>query len=166
MRRVGASRMEGNRRDNLIERNDWKVWAFLSVFFLLFAVEQIRMGGSAFGGEEADRFAAITDTTWDELSAADPGLAQLIDSEVRAAGATAAAVTIFSFSLAVFGLRSRQRWAWVTMWAWPLWFVLTWIMTPAPGTFAIVIWIIVLVITVGLLALTYRKYAARSSISQ
>ena len=77
--------MDGGRRGNFIERNDWRVWAFLSAFFLLFAVEEIRMGGSAFGGEEADRFAAITDTTWDELTADDPGLAQLIDSNVRAA---------------------------------------------------------------------------------
>jgi hypothetical protein len=153
--------MEGNRRGNFVERNDWRVWAFLSVFFLFFAVEEIRMGGSAFGGEEADRFAAITDTSWDELSADDPGLAQLIDSDVRAAGMAAVAATIFSFSIAVFGLRRRQRWAWVTMWTWPLWFVLTWIMTPAPSTFAIVIWIIVLVITVALLALTYRQYAAQ-----
>jgi hypothetical protein len=153
--------MEGDRRGNFIERNDWKVWAFLSVFFLLFAVEQIRMGGSAFGGEEADRFAAISDTTWAELSADDPGLAQLIDGDVRAAGVTAVAGTIFSFAIAVFGLRRRQRWAWVTMWTWPLLFVLTWIMTPAPNTFAIVFWIIVLVITVALLALTYRTYGAQ-----
>lgn len=153
--------MEGNRRENFIERNDWKVWAFLSIFFLFFAVEEIRMGGSTFGGESADRFEAITDTTWDELSADDPGLAQLIDSIVRGAGATAVAATIFSLSIAIFGLRRRQRWAWVAMWTLPLWFVVTWIMTPAPGTFAIVLWTTVIVLSVALLALTYRKYTAQ-----
>ena len=152
--------MDGNRGENIIERNDWKVWAFLSVFLLLFAVEQIRMGGAAFDGEEAERFAAIADTTWNELSADEPGVAQLIDSDVRAAGATAVAGAVFSFAIAVFGLRRRQRWAWGTMWTWPLLFVLTWIITPAPSTFAIVFWTIVLVITAALLALTYRKYAA------
>jgi len=113
------------------------------------------------GGESADRFGAITDTTWDELSEDDPGLAQLIDSIVRGAGATAVAATIFGFSIAVFGLRRRQRWAWVTMWTLPLWFVVMWIMTPEPGTFAIVLWTIVIGITVALLGLTYRKYAAQ-----
>ena len=157
--------MDGNRRENFFERNDWKVWAFLSVLLLIFAVEEIRMGGSAFDGEEADRFKAITGTTWDELTADEPGVAQLIDSAVRAAGVTAVAGAVFSFAIAVFGLRRRQRWAWMTMWTWPLFFVLTWIVTLAPSTFAIGFWLILTVITVALLALTYRKYSAQGSFS-
>jgi hypothetical protein len=151
--------MDGSRRENVVERNDWKVWAFLSVLLLLFAVEQVRMGGSAFDGEEANRFAAITGTTWDDLSADEPGVAQLIDSDLRAAGVTAVAGAVFSFAIAVFGLRRRQRWAWLTMWTWPLFFVLTWIITLAPSPFAIGFWFILVVATVALLALTYRKYA-------
>jgi hypothetical protein len=39
-------------------------------------------------------------------------------------------------------------------------------MTPAPSTFAIVLWTCVLVITVALLGLTYRQYAAQDEPSE
>jgi hypothetical protein len=42
-----------------------------------------------------------------------------------------------------------------------MFFVLTWIVTLAPNTFAIGFWLTVLVITVALLPLTYRKYSAQ-----
>jgi hypothetical protein len=142
------------------------VWAGLSLIFMLFAVEVIRMGGSAYAGEEAEQFATITGTTWDDLTANGPGVAQLIDYQLRASGATGLAAALFSLAIAVFGLRRGQRWAWLTMWTWPVFLVLMWIMTPAPSGFAMVTWTIAIVVAVTTLVLTYRKYDRRDHVPQ
>jgi hypothetical protein len=158
-----------DRRGNLIERSDWKVFAGLSVIVALFGAGDILMGGSTYAGGEAVLFSGITGTTWDELRAADPAAARLIDSMVRSAGAHLLFIGLLSLAVSLFGLRRGQRWAWVTMWLWPLYLVLgvtTLALTEkVPGAGIPVPMIsgtIFLIITVGTLALSARKYSATS----
>lgn len=157
------------RRGNLIERNDWKVWAVLSVIFVLFGAGDIQMGGLTYAGGEAVLFSGITGTTWDELKAADPAAARLIDSLVRSGGTHLLFIGLLSLTVSLFGLRRGQRWAWLTMWLWPLYLVLvvtTLALTekvPGAGVpVPVISGTIFLIITVGTLALSYRKYSATS----
>jgi hypothetical protein len=91
-------------------------------------------------------------------------VARLIDSLLKMSGASGIGGALFSLAISIFGLRRRQRWAWLTMWTWPLLFVLIWLMTPAPNTFTIVSYAIVVILTVALLALSYRKYDTRGQL--
>jgi hypothetical protein len=151
-------------RGTFVERNDWKAWVVLSLIFMLFAVEIVRMGGSAYAGEEAEQFKTITGTTWDDLAAKSPGVAQLIDYQLRASGAAGLAAALFSLAIAVFGLRRGHRWAWLTMWIWPAFLGLMWVLTPAPSGFAMGTWAIAIGIAVATLALSYRKYDRRDHV--
>jgi len=152
----------------LIDRNDWTVFALLSVIVVLFGVGDIAMGGSAYADGESALFSGITGATWDELKAADPAVARLIDGHVRSGGTHLLFIGLLSLAVSVFGLRRRQRWAWLTMWRWPLYLVLgvtTLAMTEkVPGAGVPVPMIsgtIFLIITVTL-ALSYRKYSSTS----
>ena len=151
----------------MIERNDWRGFAGLSVIIALFGAGDILMGGSTFAGGEAVLFSAITGTPWDELRAADPAAARLIDNLVRSAGTHLLFIGLLSLAVSVFGLRRRQRWAWLTMWLWPLYLglvVITLALTekvPGAGVpVPVISGTILLIITVGTLALSYRKYSA------
>lgn len=158
------------RRGNLIERNDWKVFAVLSVIIALFGAGDIAMGGSAYTDGESVLFSGITGRTWDELKAADPAVARLIDGHVRSGGTHLLFIGLLSLAVSVFGLRRRQRWAWMTMWLWPLYLILvvtTLALTekvPGAGVpVPIISGTIFLIITVGTLALSYRKYSSSTT---
>jgi hypothetical protein len=158
--------MEDERRETFFERNDWKIWVVLSLLFMFIGVEGVRMGGSTYAGEEAVQFETITGTTWEKLQADSPGVARLIDSQARSGGVTVAGGALFSLALALFGLRRRQRWAWFTMWVWPLLLAVMATMVllseKTPGTEGIpatvIVQAVILIITVALLVLSYRKY--------
>jgi hypothetical protein len=161
--------VETGRGQGIIERNDWKVWAGISVIVVLFGVGDIPTGGATFEMGEAVTFAGITGMTWDELEAADPAAARFIDGQVRLGGAQLLLIGLLSLAITVFGLRRGQRWAWATMWLWPLWLTLVLIMlllterVPGAGVpVPMISGTIFLIITVATLALSYRKYNAPS----
>lgn len=116
------------------ERHAWKVFAVLSGIFILFGVGDFIQGGDAYRDGEAVLFKGLTGTTWDELRAADPGAARLIDSQVRSGGLQLLSVGLLSLSICLTALRRGERWAWYAVWVWPLWFVLNyalfWIAQP------------------------------------
>lgn len=158
------------RRGTLIERNDWTVFAALSVIVALFGAGDIQVGGSTYAGGEAVFFSGITGTTWEELAVADPAAARLIDSLVRSGGGHLLFIGLLSLAISLFGLRHGQRWAWLTMWLWPLYLLLgvtTLALTekvPGAGVpVPVISGTIFLIITVGTLALSYRKYRAARS---
>jgi hypothetical protein len=158
------------RRGNLIERHDWKVFAGLSLIVVLFGAGDIQMAGSTYADGEAVFFSGITGTTWGELKTADPAAARLIDSLVRSGGAHLLFIGLMSLAVSLFGLRRGQRWAWLTMWLWPLYLLLgvtTLALTEkVPGAGVPVPMIsgtIFLIITVGTLVLSRRKYSAARS---
>ena len=154
----------------LLERHDWKVWVFLSVIIALFGVGDIQIGGETYAGGEAVAFSGITGMTWDQLKSSDPAAARLIDSQVRSGGALLLFVGLLSLAVAIYGLRRGERWAWLTMWLWPAWLVLLLVQLmftervlgagiPVPAISGSIF----LVVTLGLLALSYRKYRATST---
>jgi hypothetical protein len=154
------------RRLNIVERYDWVVWVVLALLGVMMGLYDMLAGGPTFASGEAVLFEGITGMTWDELQEAEPGAARFIDYQVRSAGASILFSGLLTITIATLGLRRGQRWAWLTMWLLgPLSLVLTLIVLlsteKVPGAGAPVPLIgqtIFLIITVGLLLLTYRKY--------
>jgi hypothetical protein len=154
------------RRLNVVERYDWVVWVILSLIGVMFGVSDMLTGGPTLASGEAVLFEGITGMTWDKLQLAEPGAARFVDYQVRSAGGTILLGGLLTITITVLGLRRGQRWAWLTMWlVGPLSIVLSLIVLlsteKVPGAGVPVPLIgqtIILIITVGLLLLTYRKY--------
>jgi hypothetical protein len=154
------------RRLNIVERYDWVVWVVLGLILVMFGVTDMLTGGPTFASGETVLFEGITGMTWDELQAAQPGAARFIDYQVRSAGGSILVGGLWIITITVLGLRRGQRWAWLTMWLLlPLSLVVSLIVLlsteKVPGAGVSVPLIgqpILLIIAVGLLVLTYRKY--------
>jgi len=154
------------RRLNILERYDWVVWAILALLGVLMGVSDMLTGGRTYASGEAVLFEGITGMTWDQLQVAEPGAARFIDFQVRSGGGWILFSGLLTITIAVLGLRRGQRWAWLLMWlVVPLSIGLTLIVllstekVPGAGVPGPLIGqTIFLVITVGLLLLTYRKY--------
>jgi hypothetical protein len=154
------------RRLNVLERYDWVVWAILALLGVLMGVSDMLTGGRTYASGEAVLFEGITGMTWDQLQVAEPGAARFIDFQVRSGGGWILFSGLLTITIAVLGLRRGQRWAWLLMWlVVPLSIGLTLIVllstekVPGAGVPGPLIGqTIFLIITVGLLLLTYRKY--------
>jgi hypothetical protein len=154
------------RRLNVLERCDWVVWAILALLGVLMGVSDMLTGGRTYASGEAVLFEGITGMTWDQLQVAEPGAARFIDFQVRSGGGWILFSGLLTITIAVLGLRRGQRWAWLLMWlVVPLSIGLTLIVllstekVPGAGVPGPLIGqTIFLIITVGLLLLTYRKY--------
>lgn len=93
----------------------------------LFGLGDIGSGGASFQSGEAVLFNSMTGTTWDELRAADPGAAKLIDYLWRAEGAALAVAGLLTLTISLTALRRGDRWAWYAMWILPLWIALVYL---------------------------------------
>lgn len=110
--------------ETFFERHAWKVFFGLSIIIVLFGLGDMLTGGSTFQDAEAPTLKGISGMTWEQLGAASPNAATMIDYLVRAGGASLFVVGLFSLSVALTGFRRGERWAWYTMWLWPFWLVL------------------------------------------
>jgi hypothetical protein len=154
------------RRLNVVERYDWVVWVVLALLGVMMGVSDMLTGGPTYAGGEAVLFQGITGITWDQLQLAEPGAARFIDYQVRSSGGSIVFGGLLTIAIAALGLRRGQRWAWLTMWlVGPLSIVLSLSVllstetVPGAGVPApLIAQAIFLVIAVGLLLLTYRKY--------
>jgi hypothetical protein len=151
---------------NVIERYDWAIWVVFALIGVTFGLTDMLTGGPTFASGEAVLFQGIAGTTWDGLRAADPGAARFIDYQVRSNGAWIFWSGLLTLAVAIFGLRRGHRWAWLMMWLLgPLNLVLSLAVIVAtarvPGAgvpVPLTGQTILLIVTVGLLLLTYRKY--------
>jgi hypothetical protein len=98
----------------------WVVFAVLGGVSLAFGLGDIASGGSTFVDGEHVMFEGVTGMTWAELESADPGAANLIDSQVRASGVWLAMLGAFVLAIAAIPLRQGARWAWLVMWVFPV----------------------------------------------
>ena len=108
---------------------------------------------------------SITGMSWNELQAASPKVANLIDVKFRTDGAALATIALLSMAVCLTGFRRGERWAWYALWAIPLWmmstvvFILMVDKQPGSGTpVPIISGSILSVIWVSMLGLSYRKF--------
>jgi hypothetical protein len=154
------------RHRNIVERYDWVVWVVVASLGVMMGVYDMLTGGPTYASGEAVLFEGITGMTWDQLQAAEPGAARLIDYQVRSAGGWIVFSGLLTIGIAVLGLRRGQRWAWLMMWlvgplsiALSLSVLLSTEKVPGAGVPTPLIGqTIFLIIATGLLLLTYRKY--------
>lgn len=147
------------------ERHAWQVFAVIGVIVALFGAGDIASGGESFQSAEAVLFQSLTGMSWDELQAADPGAARMIDYLWRAEGAALAVIGLLTFAISLGALRRGDRWAWYAMWIIPLWIVLVylvfWIVQPDLSSgipVPIISGAVFLVITVATLVLSQGRY--------
>jgi len=120
------------------DRHAWKVFAAVGGIIALFGAGDIGSGGASFQSGEAVLFHSMTGTTWDELRAANPGAAKMIDYLWRAEGAALVVAGLLTFAISLTALRRGDRWAWFAMWILPLWialfYLVFWIAQPDLGS--------------------------------
>lgn len=151
--------------ETFFECHAWKVFFGLSIIIALFGLGDILTGGSTFQSGEAPTLQGITGMTWEQLGAASPNAANMIDFQVRAGGVNLLLMGLFSMAVALTGFRRGERWAWYTLWLWPFWLVLIILLLlsvykqPGPGIPPpLVSGSIFFVITVLTLGLSFRKF--------
>jgi hypothetical protein len=147
------------------ERYGWVVFAVLSGIVVVFGLGDMMIGGETYESGETVHFQSLTGMTWDELRAADPAAARLIDGQVRSGGNILLLAGLLSLAISLTAFRRGDRWAWYAMWAWPLVLVLNYVLfwaakpdltygIPVPlisGT----VFLVIILVTLGL---SYRRY--------
>jgi hypothetical protein len=154
-----------SKTEPFFEHHAWKVLLFFSLFMALIGVPDILAGGSFYQKAEGTSLGAITGMTWEQLEAASPSAAAMIDFKMRLGGIQFLFLGLFSMAIALTGFRRGERWAWYTMWLYPLFLglhslvMLSAYKYPQAGIpVPLVSGPVVLVITALTLALSYRKF--------
>jgi hypothetical protein len=151
--------------ESFFERHAWKVVLGVSLLIGFFGVGDMVGGASDLQNGETVFMHSITGMSWNELQAASPKVANLIDLKFRMDGAALTTTALLSLAICLTGFRRGERWAWYALWALPLWMISTVVFilmvdkqpgsgTPVPvisGSILTVIW-------VSMLGLSYRKF--------
>lgn len=147
------------------ERHAWKVLLGVSLVIGLFGLLDMTGGASDLQNGETVLMHSLTGMSWNELKAASPAAANLIDWKFRSDGATLFTLAVLAIAICLGGFRRGQRWAWYALWVIPVWLALNTIFillavshpgygTPVPvisGAIFFVLWAL-------MLGLSYRKY--------
>jgi hypothetical protein len=151
--------------ETLFERHAWKVLLGVSLVIGIFGMGDMLGGAADLQNGETVMMHSLTGMSWNELQAASPNGANLIDMKFRTDGASLATIALLSIAVCLTGFRRGQRWAWYALWAIPVWIALTvlfvWnaVKHPDYGTpVPIISGSILFVLCVTLLALSYRKF--------
>jgi hypothetical protein len=147
------------------ERHAWKVLLGVSLMVGYFGVGDMLGGAADLQNGETVLMHSITGMSWNELQAASPKVANLIDMKFRTDGAALSMLALLSMAICLTGYRRGERWAWYALWALPLWMLLTVVFIlmvkkqPDSGTpIPIISGSILSVICVSMLGLSYRKF--------
>ena len=149
----------------LVERYAWIVLLGVSIILGLFGVGDMLGGAADLQNGETVLMHSLTGMSWNELQAASPGAANLIDQKFRSDGASLTTLALLSSVICLMGFRRRERWAWVALWAVPAWMALTVFFVssavryPAYGTpIPVISGSIFIVLWAGSLLLCYRSF--------
>jgi hypothetical protein len=116
-----ALRIDGT----LFERHSWKVLAGLILVIGSFGVGDMLHGAADLQSGETVLMHSVTRTSWNELLATSPNVANLIDLKFRTEGSSYAAIALLTLIICLGGLRRGERWAWYALWIFPMWMALT-----------------------------------------
>lgn len=151
--------------ESFFERHAWKILLGVSLLVGFFGVGDMLAGAADLQSGETVFMHSVTGMSWNDLQAASPGVANLIDLKFRMDGAALTTIALLSTAVCLIGFRRGERWAWYTLWALPFWTILTaaFILmvnkVPDSGTpVPVISGSILTVICLSMLGLTYRKF--------
>ena len=157
--------LNSTKAEPFFERHAWKVLLGVNLLVGFFGIGDMLGGASDLQNGETIMMHSLTDMSWNELQAASPNAANLIDMKFRTDGATLAAFAVLSAAICLTGFRRGQRWAWYALWALPAWlaliifFVSNSVKHPRYGIpVPIISGSILFAICAIFLALSYRKF--------
>ena len=107
------------------ERMAWIGLLAVSAIIGVFGVGDMLGGARDLQNGETVMMHSLTGLSWNEVQAASPGAANLIDWKFRTDGATLAVVAGLCLAIGLTGFRRGERWAWGALWALPAWMGLT-----------------------------------------
>jgi hypothetical protein len=151
--------------ETFFERHIWKVLLGVSLIIGFFGVGDMLGGAADLQNDETIMTHSLADMSWNELQAANPNAANLIDLKFRTDGAALFIIALLSTAIGLTGFRRGQRWAWVALWALPAWLALTVFFifnavehprygTPVP----VISGSVLFAVCATFLALSYRKF--------
>jgi hypothetical protein len=111
--------------ETFFERHAWKVLAGLSLVIGRFGVGDMLHGAADLQSGETVLMHSVTRTSWNELLAASPNVANLIDLKFRTEGSSYAAIALLTLTICLGGFRRGEWWAWYALWIFPMWMALT-----------------------------------------
>ena len=106
-----------HKSETFFERHAWKVLLGVSLLVGFFGVGDMLGGAADLQNGETIMMHSLTDISWDELQAASPNAANLIDMKFRTDGASLVTIAVLSTAICLTGFRHGQRWAWYALWA-------------------------------------------------
>jgi hypothetical protein len=117
--------LRSNRAETFFSRHAWKI--LLGVIFMIgfFGISDLFGGASDLQSGEKVYMTGVTGMTWNDLKAASPTVARMIDTIFRTNGVTLATLALLSLAICLTGFRKGERWAWIALWALPFWMALT-----------------------------------------
>ena len=162
--------LNSTKAEPFFERHAWKVLLGVSLLVGFFGVGDMLGGASDLQNGETIMMHSLTDMSWNELQAADPNAANLIDLKFRTDGASLVMIAALSATICLTGFRRGQRWAWYALWALPAWmaltvfFVFNAVKYPRYGTpVPVISGSILFVVCATCLGLSYRKFFKKES---
>ena len=160
--------LNSTKAEPFFERHAWKVLLGVSLLVGFFGIGDMLGGAADLQNGETIMMHSLTDMSWNELQAANPNAAHLIDLKFRTDGAALFTIAMLSTAICLTGFRREQRWAWYALWALPAWmaltvfFVLTAVKQPHYGTpVPVISGSVLFAVCATFLALSYGKFFKR-----
>ncbi len=147
--------------ETFFERHAWIIFLVLSVLLGLAGVGHLTEEGIS----NPAIAKSITGETWEELRAASPTHANLVNLFARREGADFIVIALLSMAVSLTGFRRGERWAWYALWVGPLRSALTLVLfftagrqPGSPVLSAMISPLIGFVVSILALALSYGKF--------
>jgi hypothetical protein len=155
-------------KQTFFERHAWKGLLAVNVIVGFLGLGDMVGGASDLQNGETVLMHSLTGMSWNEMQAAGPAAAHLVDWKFRSDGAALLVMALLAAAVCLGGLRQGQRWAWFALWALPAWMaaimilILTSITHPGYGTpVPVISGAILFVVSAALLAMSYPRRSGR-----
>lgn len=143
--------------ERIYQKNAWILLFVLGIVGLFFALSALVTGAPA----DPQSPKSLTGSTWDELVARSPGVANLVRSVERAFGISLLGFSVFGMAVSAVSYRRWERWAWYVSWFVPILLIGFIVNNFGSGGVLWPLFMVLLIISLLGLFLPYRKFFPR-----